>query len=147
MKSSRQCDFQRTIPALIYGELPEDEASQIREHCQTCPACRSEIREFSAVQDMLESRPVFEPIRPVWPQLLDQLALSTRPWSRPVFAFETGLAAAVGILIGVLVGSMTSQVEEDQYLDTWSAVGSSITQDPRYGLPNVYLASAEEKEG
>ena len=146
MKSSRQCDFQRKIPALIYGELPDDEANEIREHCRTCPACRSEIREFSAVQGMLESQPVSEPIRPVWLQLLDQLEPSTRPWSRPVFAFGTGLAAAAGMLIGVLVGSMTSQVEEDQYLDTWSTVGSSITQDPQYGLPNVYLAPTEEKE-
>lgn len=131
------------IQALVDGELGEARAAAVRQHCESCSDCR-QIREGCvAVCDLLAADLPPELLRPMWPQIRNELhRVSARRFDL-FFAAGTSALAAAGLVLGILLGSLGAPARDRQQQDIWSAIGSSLTGEARGALSGTYVPSGD----
>ncbi|MBQ9346246.1 MAG: zf-HC2 domain-containing protein, partial [Oscillibacter sp.] len=47
----KACEYTALLDAFVDGELPEDQAARLREHLDSCPACRSYLDDILAIRE------------------------------------------------------------------------------------------------
>lgn len=103
------CDVEKLLSAFMDGELSEKEVQHVTAHLESCAACRDQLAQLSAADDLIQGLETIEPSadfdRTFWSKV-DKLEARRqnrwwmgflRPNWRPALA--TGLAA--GLVVGV----------------------------------------------
>ena len=137
---------ERTIQAMVDGELSGDDSRRAVEHCDGCPLCARLRDELTGVGDALRADQDVAPLRPVWPEVSARLQGRGLPRFNPSFAFGAALSVTAGVVLGVYLGSVTTDPgstlasESGDAATFYSSMGSS--------LPDVYgLTAGTEEEG
>jgi hypothetical protein len=107
------------LASFAYGDLPEAEANQIREHLNRCSACEQERLAISEIQRLLDAVPA-PPIAVNLPMLYrDAAAGHRRQLRRWRIAALAGLAA--GVLVALLLSRLEVRVDANQIVLRWGA--------------------------
>jgi anti-sigma factor RsiW len=126
------------IRACLDGELAPDEAARVRAHCARCRACHRAWTEIENLYRILESDTGAEPLRPVWPGVRERIGEPRRGLARFPFAVGASAAAAAGLLLGLLLGSV-GETLGSRAESSWSEVGTLLT-DSGTSLDDLYLS-------
>jgi anti-sigma factor RsiW len=100
------CIDGKKLSAYTDGELPEEEAAEIREHLTVCEACREELSRLESVSAALEALEGTEP-DPYFASRLKRAAAEgrSRGWPGRVFVpAAAAAAAALSLAAGVFLG-------------------------------------------
>lgn len=144
--SARDRHVDEQILAYLAGELNESDAARVREHLDSCDSCRQAERELLALQRVMDTDVVPEPDESVWPAVHARVQPAERKPLQLRWVMSTVTAAAVGVLIGLLVGARAPAEQDDSVYSMWAAVGSSFSTDRSiasdlYGEPDFEGAS------
>jgi hypothetical protein len=86
--------------AKLYGELDAEEERRLEAHLAGCDSCRDTLEELERARVLLREG------MPVIPTAPRAVVLRAGRWSQPVWAFATGLAAALVVFaLGAWAGS------------------------------------------
>ncbi|MBU1700222.1 MAG: zf-HC2 domain-containing protein [Candidatus Eisenbacteria bacterium] len=132
------------IESFLDKELSPAENDAVQEHCATCPVCERLLKEQIAVRKMLAGVTGSEPIRPMWNGVRERLIKSEPQRLKSAFALGA-TAAAVGVCVGLFVGSLQTHAPEMESSNLWSNVGSTITGETDELLPSLYLNTSDEE--
>jgi hypothetical protein len=138
MRTSSPHPEEKKLLALLDGELAPVVADQIREHCGACAQCRDALQDLSAVHEMIRAHAPSGPLRPAWPFVKDRLGRGSLPRLRSAFGVATTAAALVGVLLGVVVGSIGNRQTENEGSYLWSRITSSSAEEGCGTLPDIY---------
>ena len=111
----------RLLQLYVESELSSVQSEEIRLHTDSCASCRGRAEEIREVIETLKSDVSAGPLRPVWPHVEKGLR---RHESRRL-SFVSGLAAAAGLLIAVLIGARTEQSDQG----TWCALAFAFSSE------------------
>jgi anti-sigma factor RsiW len=126
------------IVALLDGELAPAVAAEVRRHCEACAQCRQVLQDFSAVRGVLAAHGSSAPLRPIWPVVRVRREKAASPGFRPAFGFATAAAALVGIVLGVLVGSLAHRSPSYEGAYLWSVIAPGVGEEGGSALPDIY---------
>jgi anti-sigma factor RsiW len=87
------------LPALVYGDLPPDEAAALRRHLADCPACQGESAGLAQIRRALDAAPplaVSVDVSQLLAESAARLERRARRWRRLALA---GAALAAGVLL------------------------------------------------
>ncbi len=143
MKTRTRHPAPEELQALIDGEMEETRAAAVEQHCLTCTSCRQAHDDLVAVYDMLAADPPPEPLRPMWPRVMQGLHPAPTPRFGLSFAVGTSALTAAGIVLGILLGSLGAQSPASQQQDIWSAIGSSIMIESDETLFENYMPDSD----
>jgi hypothetical protein len=122
-------EIRARLPALLYGDLPADEAAALEKHLAGCRACRQERMALARARALLGAAPEPSEVQIDLPRLYGEAArrrlARTRRWRRA--AALTGMAAVV--LLGVLL-KLEVRVEGHQVVLRWGAPPEAPTPMP-----------------
>ena len=105
----------------LEDELSAVDSEDVRRHLHHCPSCRKAAEELQKVYEILRADPPARPLRPVWPDVEERLRRS----DARRLAFVSGVAAAAGLLIALLIG----QRPDDTQSSAWSPLGFALSSD------------------
>ncbi len=123
-------DVRDRLALLVYGDLPPQEAAPLRDHLQTCPACRHEEAALRQVRHLLDTVPaprVSIDLAGVYRRAAEQQARRSRWWRRTALAM-TGVAAAVVVLAAAL--RLEVRVEPHQVSLRWADAPAPVLPVP-----------------
>jgi anti-sigma factor RsiW len=126
------------IQAYLDGELSPGESRALRDHCSTCEPCRSVLEDLSQVRERLAADRPAEPLGPMWPGVRDRLG--ARPARRWSFALGTTGAAALGLALGLLFGTIRDARDSAAVEEAQVTLGESALLD-------AYLSPLSDQEG
>ncbi len=108
------CEKMETrILAYVDGRLKESERAEAEKHLEGCAACRLRVKEFRAVNDLLDELPVIEPSGAFNARVHALVAAEPRTrsswlaWLAP--SPRVAFAASMLLLAAVLVGSLSQR--------------------------------------
>jgi anti-sigma factor RsiW len=129
---NQTCPYSEKISELIDGELPEDQAKQMRQHIDQCGKCNEEFNRLQSVDQMLSGIVEIEPSsrfeQEFWKKINALKEKKKKRWSfrdiaswvfRPSFAVA---ATVVAIFAGIMISL-------EQKTPQWDSVEFSISQD------------------
>jgi hypothetical protein len=115
-------DVRAWLPGLLYGDLPDDEAGQVREHLARCPSCRREEAAVAQVSRLLDAAPapaVTVDLARLYREATDRQARRLRRWRRVACA---ALAAAAAVVLAVLLSRLEVRLDSNQLVLRWGDV-------------------------
>jgi Putative zinc-finger len=89
------------LPALVYDDLPPEQAAALREHLAACPACRAEeaaLRQVSAQLNVLSTPPIHVDLARLYQEASQLQQRRLRRWRRIAVVFSAAAAALLLIL-------------------------------------------------
>jgi len=116
-------DVRARLPALLYGDLPANEADEVRQHLARCPACQSEQTTLVQVRRLLDAVPA-PAVAVDLPRLYREAAerqegRRLRRWRRIACA---SVAAAAAVLLTVFLSRLELRLDANQVVLRWGAV-------------------------
>jgi anti-sigma factor RsiW len=112
------------LAALLYGDLPAEEAEAVRKHLAGCSACLAEQAALRRIRRLLDEAPAPPEVHVDVPRLLEEAAARRarvrRRWRRAA----GGVAVAAAILL-VLFLKFQVRVESQQLVIRWGAVAEA----------------------
>ncbi len=115
-------DVRARLPALLYGDLPADEADPIRQHLARCASCREEHATVARVRRLLDAVPapaVTVDLARLYREAAAQQDRRLRRWRRVACA---ALAAAAAVVLTLLLSRMEVRLDANQVVLRWGAV-------------------------
>jgi len=130
------------IQALVAGRLAAAEIEAARTHCHTCAPCRDAWQEVEGVWGALaaENDPTLP--RPLWPLVRERIAGAVGH-ARLVLRLSGAAAVALGIVVGIVLGSSLVRPQARWQEQTWAEVGTLLADDHDATLGDMYLSMAE----
>jgi hypothetical protein len=123
-------DVRLRLAALLYGDLPDDEASEVRAHLARCPSCRREqvrIAEVSRLLDAVPAPPVAVDLSRLYREAAVRHERRLRRWRRVGLI---ALAAAAAVLFAVLIPRLEVRVDANQVVVRWGDVAAPPQPHP-----------------
>jgi anti-sigma factor RsiW len=139
---------EHVLQAYFDAELPDHEATRVRDHCRACAACRGVLAELEAVRyAMAQDAPTSRP-EPVWPRIQARLdGHGARSFS-PLFAAGTAAACLAGIVLGLLLGAPATGDLTEQDPVTQGTIDQIWPATTDASLLDIYTgALAQERSG
>ena len=137
MKAESEHVSARLMQLFVERELSTAQSEEVRRHLDGCAGCRETVEEIRTVRETLKSDACSGPLRPVWPQV--EAGLRRREARR--LSFVSGLSAAAGLLIAVLIGART----ESASAQGWTTFDFAFS--PERDVAVAELLSSVENEG
>jgi hypothetical protein len=136
------------LPALLYGDLPHEEAGQVQAHLTSCAACRREAEALQQVRHALDTLPV-PALHQDLPGLYREAAVREkqrrRRWRRAAVLLAVASAAA---LVFVWRSSWELRLERHQVVLSWgSPPGMDVSPRPTPAFPFAEHASGGTPAG
>lgn len=125
------------IDALLDGELTAAEADGVRAHCATCARCAAALEEATRLRAVLRADDAEPPLRPMWPQIEERIHGGARADWRMLLG--SGLAAAAGIALAFLLGTMGPTTPQATTDDAWASLGATVAGGPASAMSDIYL--------
>ncbi len=135
---------EKILPCLD-GELSPAEAEAVRAHCRTCEACGQAYADMEALVGRLDADRDTAACTPLWPLISERLASRREPIFRLRFSLAAGAAALAGLFAGILLDTSPSPSPTWQQ-ETWTEVGTLLTEQPNTTLDSIYLSAIENGE-
>jgi hypothetical protein len=111
-------DARERLPLLIYGDLPPEEAAELRNHLADCPECRGEHEAFQGIRRLLDAAPV-PAVEVDMPRLFQSMAVRQarrlKRWRRIALA-AGAVAAALLLVVGL---RLQIHLESHQVIVRW----------------------------
>lgn len=132
------------LPALLYGDLPADEAEEVRRHLGRCDACRNEHGTLSGLRRLLDEVPapaVAVDLPALYREAAARQARRAGRWRRVAFA---SLVAAAAVVLAALLSRVELRLDGNQVVLRWGAVPpppEPIPPAPREEPPVVTVVS------
>lgn len=145
MKSPEPGHVLEKIRACLDGELSVAEAEAVRAHCRECPQCAQAWEELAAFADLLPGDVTEVPSSSLWPAVHARLHPRSSWFSGARFAVSASAAAAVGLLLGVLLGGVPGLERTEAAESSFTSLESVWTEDWEPTLADVYLAALTEE--
>ena len=140
MNRSEKCRrLEERIEALLDGELSGNEEAALLRHIGMCERCASVRAGAEEIRAALAAGERPEPLRPVWAAVSERFDPTIHPRSSMAFRFGATFAVAAGIIIGLLLGSMSASSTTETG-GVWSKLGSTITTQSESSLDQIYLS-------
>jgi anti-sigma factor RsiW len=131
------------IRKLLDGELPPDEAAAVRAHSALCERCGEALADLKAVYGALKADREPELLRPMWPVVKRGLTPRSLPTFNFSFGLATSVAAAAGVVLGVLLGTFHELPRYTPSSGGTRNVESYLGDDSVPTLDEVYISSFE----
>jgi len=115
-------DARARLSAFVYGDLPADEAFQVREHLASCSGCQREHAALGQVRCLLDAVPALavpSDLSRLYREAAAEQARRSRRWRRLAIAT---LAAAAAVVLAVLLSRLEVRLDEHQIVVRWGAV-------------------------
>lgn len=144
-------DARARLPALLYGDLSADEASQVQAHLARCPSCQKESAALAQVGRLLDAVPapaVAVDLPQLYREAAERRQRRLRRWRRVAVA---SLAAAAVVLV-VFLSRVEVRLDAHQLVLRWGAAPAppEVPSPPAPLPPPVVVAaptaSADEVE-
>jgi Putative zinc-finger len=122
------------LPALVYGDLPPDQAAALTRHLDECPACRGEYAGLAQVRRALNAAPppaVAVDVAGLFAASAARLERRARRWRRLALA---GAALAAGVLLAFGL-RLQVRVGAGQLVIAWGQPAEE-TPNPKPQIPN-----------
>jgi anti-sigma factor RsiW len=133
------------LPALLYGDLPPDQAEAARKHLAGCPGCRQEFAALGRVRRLLDEAPAPPEVRVSLPRLFGEAA-ARRARTRRRWRRAAALAAAAAVVLLGFSLKLEVRVEGHQVVLRWGtppATPETPTPPPLPHAPRRERAPAE----
>ncbi len=129
-------EYRSLLPALVLGELSEDQRKQLEEHLEGCSSCRAELEQIQNIYACLDEDARADRLTEVEKLRLEsaiyrQLAATakSRPAPSRVFTLLTRLAAAILLFVlGYTVHSFIADREQSGAVRHIEQVNPSLAQ-------------------
>ncbi len=111
-------EIRPALPALLYGDLPPEQAAAVRDHLVTCETCREEeagLRQVTGLLNCMPAPPVHVELARVYQEASRRQLLRMRRWRR----LALGLSAAAAALLVVLALRLELRVDAHQVVLRW----------------------------
>lgn len=143
------------IQGYVAGELDRDQKGAVDAHLVSCPDCRREAEQATALWEMLGAGSVnHQGSRSIWPAVrartqsgsgnTREWLFGNGPWTRSGFAtaaVAAGLVAGILIPIGDGSGTSSPETEGSSWLvdSSWISGSSWLSEDGSAGLDDILL--------
>jgi anti-sigma factor RsiW len=131
------------LPALLYGDLEPDVATEVNRHCVECPGCRTAFEQLRRLEGALDAVPVPAVqvnLAKILEQAAQQQGRKLRTWRRLGHA---GIAAAAVLLLGLGL-KLEVRIQADQLIVRWHAVPEVVEVSPSATHPASPGVSEED---
>src|SRR5262249_20849602 len=142
MKNCHQT--REALPALLYGDLPPDEATAVRHHLAECPACRAEqaaLQQVRSLLDAAEPPAVAVDLPRLYRAAVQRQEKQLRRWRRLACA---ALAAAAMLLL-VFGLKLEVRLEQHQLVLRWGAPPAPVPMPAPGNVPVEAVSAADLK--
>ncbi|HYT93253.1 MAG TPA: zf-HC2 domain-containing protein [Gemmataceae bacterium] len=122
-------EIRAALPALLYGDLPPDEATAVRQHLTDCPACRAEQAALQQVRGLLDATATPKVAVDV-PGVYREAALRQEKRLRRWRRVACGALAAAAVLLLVFGLKLEVRWEQHQLVLRWGAPPAAVPVPP-----------------
>jgi hypothetical protein len=114
-------DARARLAALLYGDLPDGEARDVRHHLGRCDSCRNEYAALADVGRLLDAVPapaVTVDLAGLYREAAARQSRRLRRWRRVAWA---SLAAAAAVVLTLLLSRVELRLDANQVSVRWGA--------------------------
>jgi anti-sigma factor RsiW len=146
MKRPEELHIDDRLQAWLDAELSGAEAEELERHVERCARCSEALEEAKAVLEALRSDRDAEPIHSMWPAVRARVAPSGARRFGFAFGVATSLAAAAGLIIGMVLGSSGDLPQSQATVDSGYSEASLMSDNSMAGLDDIYVSAFEEND-